>query len=144
MRRTFAFRALLFTSLLTAACDDDGPAGSTGQFATDHVLVQGTVLTSEGEPVTRAFVTIRVYETGCLGTWQTLLSAIRPDADGHYAERISVFSPGPDRSFRGCIEVEVQPFMSTGLEAGSARLDGVGFVRAGVPPPTVEIDIRLP
>lgn len=143
MRRIFAFRALLFTSLLIAACDD-GPVGTTGQFATDHVLVQGTVLTSEGEPVTRAFVTIRVYETGCLGTWQTLLSAIRPDADGRYAERISVFSPGPDRSFRGCIEVHVEPFTSTGLEAGSARLDSVGFVRTSIRPPSVEIDVHLP
>lgn len=110
----------------------------------DHVLVQGTVLTSDGEPVTRAFVTIRVYETGCLGAWQTLLSAIRPDADGRYAERISVFSPGPDRSFRGCIEVQIEPFTSTGLEADSARRDNVAFVRTSVPPPSVEIDVHLP
>ena len=136
---------LMLLALALAAAETQAPEiPIIGETIDVRVVNVEVVATSEGEPVSRALVTIRVYEAGCTGDVQTLLSAIRPDADGRYEERISVFSPGPDRSFRGCIVVGAEPFMSTGLESGSARLDDIGFVRSSVPPPIAEIDVHLP
>ena len=141
MRHVLLSLILGSIALFSGGCADN-PVSMVGGFARVHITVQGTVLTEEGDAVSRAVVRIFVFEQGCEGSALTVISGLSPDSTGRFQETFWMISD-PSPPAPACLRIVATPLTGTGLRAGSINIDNVLLVAESEPPSTIEVDITL-
>lgn len=140
--------ATVIVNSLAASCNSSSPAASTGPVRVFTMVVRGSVLTSAGQAVGGAVVTITPLDLigvvrdrigSCGGVKDLPPRVTVTGVDGSYS--VTLGAAGPPHSV--CIAVQVAPPPGSGLSPGFGVIDSTTIGPRGYGVDTVRLAVRL-